>query len=195
MQTMTREPDAPGRSLLEDFLALDAHTPDGYRAELIDGAITVTPPPGGNHERWISRIVRQINRKSAQEMDFSGNKGLTVPSDGQEDLGHVIPDVIFAPASLDLFRDAPSWMRPDGVEMVVEVTSSRPETDRGAKRWAYAAAGIPLYLLVDRGAKQVTLLTNPDGGDYRRMSMVSFGGSIELPEPFGFKLDTSDFAV
>jgi hypothetical protein len=114
MLTMTREPDAPERSLLEDFLALDAHTPEGYRAELTDGAITVTPPLGGNHERWISRIVRQVNRKSAQEMDFSGYKGLTVPSDGQQDLGRVIPDLHSrepGPVPRRAVLDAAGWRR------------------------------------------------------------------------------------
>lgn len=37
MLTMTREPDAQTGVLLKDFLAWDAHSPEGYRAELIDG--------------------------------------------------------------------------------------------------------------------------------------------------------------
>lgn len=56
MTVMTREPEAPD-STLEYFLSLD--TPEGYRAELIDGEIVATPPPNGNHERGISLIVEQ----------------------------------------------------------------------------------------------------------------------------------------
>jgi hypothetical protein len=43
-------------------------------------------------------------------------------------------------------------------------------------------------------ARRVTLFSDPERGDYQRTSAVSFGGSIELPEPFSFKLDTSRFA-
>jgi Uma2 family endonuclease len=85
-------------------------------------------------------------------------------------------------------------MQPAGVTMVVEVTSSRPEDDRKSKRHAYAAAKIPLYLLVDRETRRATLFSDPERGDYQRTSTVSFGGSVELPEPFSFKLDTSQFA-
>ncbi|NUR29686.1 MAG: hypothetical protein HOV83_28195 [Catenulispora sp.] len=44
--------------------------------------------------------------------------------------------------------------------MAVEVTSSAPADDREAKCRAYAAAGIPLYLLVDRGRRE-TVIPSP----------------------------------
>jgi len=50
MTAMTREPETPD-TLLRDFLSLDI--PEGYRAQLIDGEIVVTPPPGGNRERDV----------------------------------------------------------------------------------------------------------------------------------------------
>jgi Uma2 family endonuclease len=190
---MTREPDVPADSLLEDFHALDASAPEGFRAELIDGEIVVTPAPDGNHGWIIGLIIKQVIREGSQEMDFDGHRGLIVPSRGLAVAGHVIPDIVFAPAELCLFRDVPSWMEPAGVVMVVEVTSNNARADREAKRRAYAAARIPLYLLADRQARRVTLFSGPAGGDYDTLSAVPFGASIELPEPLGFKLDTSDF--
>jgi len=77
---------------------------------------------------------------------------------------------------------------------MVEVTSSRPELDRETKRRAYAAAGIPLYLLADRKLKTGTLFSDPKGGDYTRTEGASFGEELPLPAPFSFALDTSDFA-
>lgn len=189
---MTRDPDTPAEFLLADFLTLD--TPEGYRAELIDGEIVVTPPPDGNHGRTIWRIVQQISRSSSTDMDYSPEAGLIVPSRGLPDGGRFIPDGVFAPAELDVFHNAPSWMSPDGIELVLEVTSSRPDLDRNAKRSAYAEAGIPLYLLVDRQCRKVTLFSDPDHGDYSQTNAAPLGRKLYLPEPFDFQLDTAPFA-
>jgi Uma2 family endonuclease len=191
MKFMTREPGASADSPLEAFLSLE--TPEGYRAELIDGEIVVTPPPSGNHERCITRLVEQVLRNSAMPMDFSGNKGLVLP--GTDGGPHVIPDITFAPRTLDLFLDAPSWMPPSGVAMVAEITSSSPNRDRDAKRRAYAAARISLYLLIDREQKQVTLFGDPLRADYTTMSIAAFGDGLRLPAPFSFTLATGDFVA
>ena len=194
MLKMTREPDAPPAvSLLDAFHALDAVTPEGYRAELLDGAITVNPPPDGNHERAVGRILSQVIRKSAEEMDSAGHKGLSVPPVGQDVSGRVIPDITLAPRELDLFLDAPLWMPTDGIAMVAQVTSSESDRDRNAKRRAYAKGGIPLYLLVDREKRTVTLFRDPVKDDYSARTAESFGGKLEVPAPFSFTLDTSDF--
>lgn len=77
--------------------------------------------------------------------------------------------------------------------MVVEVTSSDKIRDRETKRLAYAAANIPLYLLVDREFQQVTLFSDPMQEDYSSSLIKQFGGVIKLPEPFSCELDTTDF--
>jgi Uma2 family endonuclease len=190
MTAMTYEPCLPEDVLLEGFLALQ--TPEGFRAELIDGEIIVSPPPGGHHERAISRIVWQVVRESQVRMDFSGNRGLILPSGDRCPKNHVTPDGVFAPAERDLFADEAAYMRPDGLALVVEVTSSRPDIDREAKRHCYARGGIPLYLLVDRERGTVTLFGEPKDGDYTESHAGVFGKSIELSAPFSFALDTGD---
>ncbi|MWA01875.1 Uma2 family endonuclease [Actinomadura sp. LD22] len=192
MTVMAHEPFIDGDPLLEGFLALD--TPEGFRAELIDGEIIVTPPPGGRHERNIGRFARQVARRSSADLDFAANRGLVVPAAAQGPDSHVIPDGTFALAEVDAFDDEESWSRPDRVCLVLEVTSSHPERDRVNKRRAYARAGIPLYLLVDRGEQRATLFSEPDERDYGQTNSVPFGKGLALPEPFGFELDTSEFA-
>ncbi|WKX71273.1 Uma2 family endonuclease [Streptomyces sp. XD-27] len=189
---MTHEPTpTPEQILLEDFLALE--TPEGFKAELIEGEIVVSPTPDGDHEDHISTITRQVLRNSATDMDASGTKGLLLPRGGLCPKNHAIPDITFAPRDLRLFRGAPSWMPCDGVAMVAEVTSSKPERDRIAKRHCYARGGIPLYLLVDREEGMVTLLSEPASEDYTEVHSAAFGKTITLPEPFAFELDTADF--
>ncbi|GAA3787970.1 Uma2 family endonuclease [Streptomyces coacervatus] len=191
MTAMAHEPLTQEEVLLEGFLALD--TPEGFRAELIEGEIVVTPPPDGEHEKYISRIVRQVIKRSSTEMDFSGNKGLRLRSGEACPKNHVVPDVTLAPLERDLFGGADSWMPCDGVAMVLEVTSTKPKADREAKRRCYARGGIPLYLLVDRDAASVTLFSDPEKDDYRELCTRPFGKPLTLPAPFAFDLETTDF--
>ncbi|MFI1563176.1 Uma2 family endonuclease [Streptomyces sp. NPDC020490] len=188
---MAHEPLTQAEVLLEGFLALD--TPEGFRAELIDGEIVVTPPPDGDHEDYIGLIVEEVIRKSRTRMQFAGNKGLKLRSGGGCPKDHAIPDATFAPMELRLYRGAEPWMPCDGVAMVLEVTSTKPAADREAKRRCYARGGIPLYLLVDREAASVTLFSEPRNDDYRQVCTLPFGKPLPLPEPFAFELETTDF--
>jgi len=191
MTAVAHEPLTQADVLLEGFLALE--TPEGFRAELIEGEIVVTPPPDGDHEDYIGLIVEQVLQQSQTRMQFSGNKGLKLESRGDGPKDRVIPDGTFAPRELRLYRGADSWMPCKGVAMVLEVTSSRPKADREAKRRCYARGGIPLYLLVDREASSVTLFSDPEKDDYREQCTRPFGKALTLPEPFSFDLESADF--
>ncbi|MGW4898216.1 Uma2 family endonuclease [Kitasatospora sp. NPDC004240] len=177
-------PQFPDDDLLEAFLALD--TPEGYKAELIEGEIFVAPPPNGEHETMIGRIVWQIAGQCPEGIDFAPNKGLIVPD------GRYLPDGTFAEEGALLHCDP--WAKPDGVLMVLEVTSGRSAKDRVAKRKGYAAAGIPLFLLVDRQWNRIILHLDPDNGDYTATDEVALGEPLTLPEPFGFELATGQLA-
>lgn len=191
MTAMAHEPLTQAEVLLEGFLALD--TPEGFRAELIEGEIVVTPPPDGDHEDYIGLIVDQVARRARTRMQFSGNKGLKLRSGGGCPKNHAIPDGTFAPLELRLFRGADPWMPCEGVALVVEVTSTKPQADREAKRRCYARGGIPLYLLIDRDESSVTLFSDPVNDDYRQLLTIPYGKPLPLPEPFAFDLETGDF--
>ncbi|GEC09203.1 hypothetical protein SSP24_68580 [Streptomyces spinoverrucosus] len=190
MTAMAHEPLTQEEVLLEGFLALD--TPEGFRAELIEGEIVVTPPPDGDHEDYIGLIVEQVLFQSRTRMQVAGTKGLILSGDGSPK-DRVIPDGTFAPRELRLFRGADSWMPCDGVAMVLEVTSTKPKADREAKRRCYARGGIPLYLLVDREESSITLFSDPEKDDYREHFTRPLGKPLTLPEPFAFELDTAEF--
>lgn len=192
MTAMAHEPMVKHEDiLLEGFLALE--TPTGFKAELIEGEIVVTPPTDGDHEDHLSTVNRQVLRESVTDMEWSGYKGLALSATGDQPRDHVIPDATIAPRALRLFRGAAPWMPSDGVAMVIEVTSSKPRHDREGKRRGYARAGIPLYLLVDRGKSTVTLFSEPESGDYHKSHCLPFGKPVPLPAPFSFDLETTDF--
>ncbi|WP_427763738.1 Uma2 family endonuclease [Streptomyces sp. DSM 41931] len=77
--------------------------------------------------------------------------------------------------------------------MVVEVTSHDSDTDRRdrvEKPGGYAAAGIPVYLLIDRDDCSVVVFNQPEGGRYRHQEKLPFGASVKLPDPVNVTLDT-----
>jgi Putative restriction endonuclease len=67
------------------------------------------------------------------------------------------------------------------------------ERDRGPKRTGYAAAAIPLYLLVDRLDGKVTIFSEPRDGDYRHSAAVAIGDQLAVPAPLMGVLDTGEF--
>jgi Uma2 family endonuclease len=109
----------------------------------------------------------------------------------------LIPDLLVAPVRE--CAEAESHIPAALAELVVEVTStSNARHDRVSKPAAYATAGIPLYLLVDRwapGGPTATLYGEPKGEAYRVLSAVKFGDPIKLPDPFDVTIDTSEFPV
>ncbi|MFJ9417019.1 Uma2 family endonuclease [Streptomyces sp. NPDC101227] len=192
MTAMAHEPMATDEeTLLDYFLALE--TPKGFRAELIEGEIVVTPPPDNRHERFFSRIIKQILAKSETDMDVSGNKGVSLSHGDLPAKDYVIPDATFVPSEADIFDLPGMWIPSSEIALVLEVTSSSPHRDRVEKRHCYARTGIPLYLLADREKSTMTLFSEPEGEDYTVIHRVPFGKSVPLPAPFSFDLETTDF--
>jgi Uma2 family endonuclease len=77
--------------------------------------------------------------------------------------------------------------------MAVEVTSHDVDTnerDRLEKPRAYAESGIPVYLLVDREAGEVTVYSEPVEGAYQERHSAALGKTVTLPDPVGLTLDT-----
>ena len=190
---MARElPSSHAEVVLEGFLALE--TPEGFRAELVDDEIVLTPPPDGDHEDYLSLIMSQVIRQSATDMDFSGNKGLIVPRGGLCVRNHVIPDATFVPTELRLFRGAAPWMPCEGVSMVAEVTSTKPDRDRTAKRHCYARGGIDPPLPSRRPGEERHDALQRSGG--RRLPPARHGPLRQAARParsVSFSLETTDF--
>jgi Uma2 family endonuclease len=169
--------------ILRAFLDLDL--PEGLRAELIDGEIVVVPPPNLAHNDILFWISRQI-LVTCPAMGTWRETGLVTPR------GHYVPDLIVAPLDWGK-QDVGPWAPAADVDLVVEVTSSRPEDDRHAKRLGYAEALIPLYLLVDRDRRECVLYSDPGDGDYHQSYRAAFDSEIFLPGPFDFALLTDSF--
>ena len=66
--------------------------------------------------------------------------------------------------------------------------------DRETKPRQYARAGIPLYLLVDQELGEWTLHALAEGWQrYQIAASGKYREQIQLPEPFGFAVETGDW--
>lgn len=179
----------PAMSVEEAFDRFSAVAPRGWRVELIEGDIHVTPPANGEHEEIVSEISGQVRDHHRKLGRYTG-AGLLVP--GASKTGKVVPDLVIAPKGS--FDDELEFHDPSPVLLVAEVTSSSTAgNDRVKKLRGYARAGIPAYLLIDRESGKAVLCTEPAGDDYVSKAAYDMPGKVPLPEPLGFDLDTSEF--
>jgi hypothetical protein len=77
------------------------------------------------------------------------------------------------------------------------ISRSSIQRDREEKPRACALAGIPLYLLVDRFTKPMTISLHsvPGKDGYARVTTVIAGEKLQLPAPFDLTLDTSSLPL
>ncbi|MER5792137.1 Uma2 family endonuclease [Streptomyces sp. NPDC001980] len=163
---------------------------DTVRLEFIDGRIGVKKATNGDHGSIIMWLIRQC-MQARPELDLNPTQGLKVEAYRR---GRARPDGALAPVGH--FAGQDDWAETRGVLMVVEVTSYDSDThnrDRVEKPRAYAEAGIPVYLLIDRDNLTVLVHSNPDLEDgYRDIHVVKLGGKVTLPDPVGIELDTEE---
>lgn len=166
---------------------------DAVRFEFIDGRIGVRKVADGDHGEIILWLMGRC-MQSRPDLVLNPFQGLKVEKYRH---GRARPDGSLVPVRH--FAGKGDWADPTGVLMTVEVTSYDSDSDsdsdtdrrdRKEKPVAYAATGIPLYLLIDRDACAVTVHSDPAPDGYRHIETVKFGGKLRLPDPVGIELDT-----
>ncbi|WP_435974888.1 Uma2 family endonuclease [Streptomyces sp. Qhu_M48] len=176
--------------VFERYSALE---PEGWRVELVEGEICVTSPGDGHHAETVAELRDRLSdRSSDPDRSISGYTGIGLRAPGRGPDGRLVPDLTLVPKGS--FRNELVWQAPDPVLLVAEVAS--PLTagrDRVQKVRAYARAGIPLYLLIDRDADEAVVCSGPAGDDYAHKSVHKLGTEVPLPAPLGFTLDTAEF--
>jgi Uma2 family endonuclease len=165
-----------------------------HKAEIINGELIVSPVAVFWHERVCQWLLLRFLEACTANGWFGDSAGeIELPPTG--DL--IEPDFM-------ILRDASTvpdleWTRPlDHVLLAAEVISaSSIERDRKVKPQACALAGIPLYLLVDRFTKPVTisLYSEPGKDGYADVTTVTAGEKLRLPAPFNLTLDTSSLPL
>jgi hypothetical protein len=179
-----------------------AASPMPIRAEYIEGTGYLPPQPEHQHNAGAVKLIVQFHLAG---LDTAGvNDGFRVPHPDGRTMALVVPDFYVCrrnPTELDeSYRRAnKGWYPIDMIALVGEVTSTNHETDTGPKLRTYAAAGIPVYVLINRHAKTAHCYTDPvlPGDDpteayYNTDHKVGLGDPLPLPAPYP-TLDTTPF--
>ncbi len=187
--TVSEDPEKSWNDLVRFWEGME--WPLGSRVEIIEGVITVSPAPAYRHHVIAARIQRRLYSVIPDEWGVFQRLALSVSTR----LGMLVPDLVVVPKQAD--PESETHLPATLAELVVEVTSElNARHDRVGKLAAYATAGIPLYLLVDRWAADgpaATLYGDPKGDVYRPLSTAKFGEPLKLPAPFDLVIDTAEF--
>ncbi|SDC93740.1 Uma2 family endonuclease [Streptomyces prasinopilosus] len=161
--------------------------PEGYKTEIVGGHIFMTPQRR-THWDIILDIVEQLRARYPRNRLTSD-----VRIDCPGHLNGFAPDV--AALAEGAREDAHGRWRHEDVEFVAEVISRNTAgNDYGPKKDAYAAAGVPVYLIVDPYTGEWHLHTLPKDGTYHGAVTFGFGEEVDLTgTAVGLVLRTGDF--
>ncbi|MFF7748563.1 Uma2 family endonuclease [Streptomyces sp. NPDC007971] len=169
------------------FESLERTTPEGYKVEIVEGTVYMSPQRD-THWEIIADLYEQLRTKyprkrvkSDVRIDYPGHLNgfatdVTVMAEGAEKTegGH--------------------WRHED-VEFVAEVISKgTAANDYGPKKTAYATAEVPVYVVADPYQRRCHVYTQPKEGDYEIETTVPFGSDLDLTDTVvGLTLSTDEF--
>lgn len=154
---------------------LDALPDDGFRYELVDGVLLVSPSPLVPHQLGLTGVQYLLHAAAPP-----GLRVLPAPLDITFTRTRLLqPDVVV------LHERQLTGRKVDGLPLLaVEVLSrSTRATDLTLKRLVLEEAGVPSYWLLDTDVPSLTVL-ELEGGVYREVAVVRGAESLALVRPF-----------
>lgn len=178
----------PRHELEEIYRHLRERTPKS-RVEIINDRVVVSRLPTWSHQMIVEALL-DLLIDLIRERGWKRAQNISLFLGAQRD--RYTPDLIVVPTN-----DPPLWgkdhVHGDATVLVVEVvSSSSAHDDHNVKPKTYAAAGVPLCMVIDCFAGTVRLLSKPNAQTerYELRHEVPIGKAIELPEPWDLTIDT-----
>jgi Uma2 family endonuclease len=152
--------------------------PGELRFEIYGGGLRVMPAGSPGHQVMCAEIVEMLRGSIP-------NRRLVVQAvDVRAEDEIFLPDVI---VTREVVEQLP--VPATSVDLVVEVVE-RENIERTTKMRAYAAAGIPAYIVVDgEQGQRVAEIYGLSEGKYVRAALAAFDARLTLNEPFRFSID------
>ncbi|MEU6381045.1 Uma2 family endonuclease [Streptomyces sp. NPDC046909] len=159
--------------------------PEGYRAEIFEGAIEVSPTGRLSHAHIVN-CLRNALVRFLGEGEYAAFQAANVIHQRKG----WTPDLLIAPEDLDAHgHEEELGVTASAVSLIVEVVSPgkrNQDRDRVRKRREYARAGIPVYVIIDDydNSGTVSILTAPlpERARYEDEHRVPYGTDALVPE-------------
>lgn len=166
---------------------------EGEPIELIDGILVrkdnsdAEGDPrthGPRHALWIQRLRKLEDALRTHNVHLRQQLPIFTSEDREPE-----PDVVVVRGSVDDFATA--HPRATDCLLVIEVADSSLEYDRSVKTPVYAAAAIPIFVIVNIPERQIEVYQDVDYelAHYARHSIAPSGGQILLELQDGIRLD------
>ena len=144
--------------------------------ELLNGVIKFKMPQNTPHASTSSKLEKRLWKMLPEELLLRTQKPITISSQDSEPE----PDLVIVLGPDTRYDD--NQPTPRDILLIVEVSDSSLEEDRGEKLQSYAAARIPCYWIVNLRAHIIEVYTLPRGGrnpTYR--SRIDYAADSTVP--------------
>jgi Uma2 family endonuclease len=149
---------------------------DDDPVELLEGWLVLKQPKNPSHRLTTGLTREALERVTPTGWYVDAHEPITLQNSEPE------PDVVVVRGQTRDYLDR--HPRPQDLALVVEVADASLQRDRTTKKRLYAAAGIPVYGIVNLPDRQVEVYTDPTGPaeqpDYRQRQDRDRTGEVPL---------------
>jgi Uma2 family endonuclease len=141
------------------------------RVELMDGEILELSPIGSRHAACVKRLLAALPQVIGSEAIVSAQDPVRFSDDTEPQ-----PDVALLKPRDDFYAEAHPG--PEDVLLLIEVSDTTLDYDRGEKLKLYADNGIPEYWIADLTSNRVDAYSRPVNGEYRNLNRFGPGETV-----------------
>lgn len=144
---------------------------EDMRVELLDGEIIQMSPIGSRHVSFVTRLQRLLHNMLKDQVTIMVQNPIRLNDNSMPQ-----PDLLLVRNREDDYEN--SLPTPADVHLLIEVSETSGDYDRGEKLPRYAAAGIPEVWVVDCVARTIEQYYTPAGQEYLTQKVISAGQQI-----------------
>jgi len=177
----------PKRFRVEDFRKMTevGILPEESGWEVIDGFLIDKMSIGSRHASTVKRLNKIFTNLVGNATIISVQDPIQI-----DDYNEPEPDIAILEPREDFYEK--NHPLPQDVLLLIEVSDSTIEYDRGVKKTLYAEAGITEYWLVSLQANTIEVYSQPKNGNYRLARILESGETIEAVAVKNLKLQIDE---